>query len=129
MDGRPATPAPAGLSLVIPAYNEAAGIRQAIEEADCALAELVSDYEILVVDDGSRDETARQVEAAAQMRPRVRLLRHSANRGYGAALRTGFEAARFDRIAFTDADAQFDLSDLGLLLPLSDRYPLVVGWR
>jgi dolichol-phosphate mannosyltransferase len=117
------------LSLILPAYNEEAGIRQAIEEACAALTELTRAYEVLVVDDGSDDGTATIVAELAASRPQVRLLRHERNRGYGAALRTGFAAARFERVAFTDADCQFHLADLGRLLPLSDRYPLVVGWR
>src|SRR5713101_1309276 len=128
MEERHFSPIPARrrLSLVIPAYNEAAGIRQAIAEADAALAQLTSDYEILVVDDGSRDETAALVEETARCTPHLRLLRHTENRGYGAALRTGFEAARFDLIAFTDADCQFHLDDLKRLLPLAERDPVVV---
>ncbi|MHB1422473.1 MAG: glycosyltransferase [Gemmataceae bacterium] len=114
---------------MIPAYNEEAGIRQAVVEACAALAELTSAYEILVVDDGSSDDTAALVVELAASLPQVRLLRHESNRGYGAALRTGFVAARFERIAFTDADCQFHLADLGRLLPLSDRYPVVAGWR
>ena len=117
------------MSLVFPAYNEEAGIRQAVVEACNALEELTVDYEILVVDDGSRDDTAAIVAELAALLPRVRLLRHESNRGYGAALRTGFAAARFERVAFTDADCQFHLADLGRLLPLSDRYPVAVGWR
>ncbi|HEY7156620.1 MAG TPA: glycosyltransferase [Gemmataceae bacterium] len=117
------------VSLVLPAYNEEAAIGQAILEACTALAELTDAYEVLVVDDGSGDGTAAEVAELAASRPQVRLLRHEHNRGYGAALRTGFAAARFERVAFTDADCQFHLADLGRLLPLSDRYPLVVGWR
>lgn len=117
------------VSLVLPAYNEEAGIRQAVLEACEALAELTSAYEILVVDDGSQDDTAVIVAELAAERRQVRLLRHESNRGYGAALRTGFAAARYERVAFTDADCQFYLADLGRLLQLSDRYPLVVGWR
>src|SRR5260221_317466 len=97
------------LSLVLPAYNEQAGLRQAIAEADEALARHCADYEVLVVDDGSRDDTAAIAAGEATQRPHVRLLRHCVNRGYGAALRTGFEAARFDLVAFTDADCQFHL--------------------
>jgi dolichol-phosphate mannosyltransferase len=117
------------LSLILPAYNEEAGIRQAVVEADDALAALCDDYEILVVDDGSRDATAAITAEEAAIRPRVRLLRHPTNKGYGAALRTGFEAARFELVAFTDADCQFYLADLGRLLPLTDNYPIAVGWR
>jgi dolichol-phosphate mannosyltransferase len=128
MDGA-SQPLPYRLSLVLPAFNEEAGIRQAVLEADDALAGLVADYEVLVVDDGSCDGTAAVVEEIAASRSRVRLLRHGENRGYGAALRTGFEAASFELVAFTDADCQFHLADLGRLLPLTDRCPVVVGYR
>src|SRR5262245_48386633 len=97
----------AGLSLVIPAFNEAPVIAQAVLEADEALSYLFAEYEILVVDDGSSDATAKHV---AELFPTARLVRHRANRGYGAALRTGFEAARYDFVAFTDADCQFNLA-------------------
>lgn len=117
------------LSLVLPAYNEEGGIRQAVDEACAALAELTDAYEIIVVDDGSCDGTAAIVAELASQRRQVRLLRHTNNRGYGAALSSGFAAARYERVAFTDADCQFHLPDLGRLLPLSDRYPLVIGWR
>src|SRR5204862_5595868 len=109
--------------------NEADGIRRAVAEADAALARMNVRYEILVVDDGSADTTAATVRLARQEYPRVRLLRHPANRGYGAALRTGFAAARFGAVAFPDADCQFDLADLALLLPLADEYPVAVGYR
>src|SRR5262249_9633211 len=92
------------LSLVLPAYNEEAGLRQAIAGADGALARLADEYEVLVVDDGSHDGSAAIALDEASRRPRVRLLRHPVNRGYGSALRTGFEAVRFELVAFTDAD-------------------------
>jgi len=117
------------LSLVIPAWNECHTIQQAIAEADAALSTITADYEIIVVDDGSMDDTAALVEAAAQDNPQVRLLRHDGNRGYGAALRTGFEAARFPLVAFTDADCQFDLTELEYMLPLTERYDVTTGYR
>jgi 4-amino-4-deoxy-L-arabinose transferase-like glycosyltransferase len=117
------------LSLVIPSYNEAAGIRQAIAEADAALARLTVDYEILIVDDGSSDATAQIVNEESSHRPHLRLLQHSCNVGYGAALRTGFTAARFERVAFTDADCQFHLDDLAGLLCLAEHAPVAVGYR
>jgi dolichol-phosphate mannosyltransferase len=130
MDGRALSPS-AGrrLSLVLPAFNEEEGIRQAVAEADAALATLAEEYEIVVVDDGSADGTAAAVASEATRRPRVRLVRHATNLGYGAALRTGFEAARFDLVAFSDADCQFFPGDLGRLLPLTDEAPIVVGRR
>jgi dolichol-phosphate mannosyltransferase len=117
------------LSLVLPAYNEAAVIRQAVTEAEAALAERFAQFEILVVDDGSADATAAIVEEMLPTSPHVRLLRHGVNRGYGAALRTGFEAARFPLVAFTDADCQFDLTELGTLAALAEEYPIVAGYR
>src|SRR5206468_5702379 len=124
MDGRTRE-----LSLILPACNEAAGIREAITEADDALAQLADNYEILIVDDGSRDDTAAIVLDEAAQRPHVRLLQHETNSGYGAALRTGFEAARFDRVAFTDADCQFHLADLAPLLRLAEGHAVAVGYR
>src|SRR5262249_12866293 len=124
MDGRTRV-----LSLILPAYNEEAGIREAIAEADDALAQLADEYEIVVVADGSGEAPAAMVLDEAPRRPRVRLLRHETNRGYGAALRTGFEAARFDLVAFTDADCQFHLADLAPLLRLAEEHPIAVGYR
>jgi dolichol-phosphate mannosyltransferase len=117
------------LSLVIPAYNEADGIAHAIDEADAALALLGHTYEIIIVDDGSRDATAESVRAATRQHPSVRLVQHAENQGYGAALRSGFAAARGERIAFTDADCQFDLADLAPLLELTNEHPIAVGYR
>jgi dolichol-phosphate mannosyltransferase len=117
------------LSLVLPAWNEEDTIDQAVREAEAALAGLTAAYEIIVVDDGSIDRTAEIVDRLAAADPRVRLVRHERNRGYGAALRTGFEAARLDLVAFTDADCQFDLGELTYLLPLTRRYDIACGYR
>jgi 4-amino-4-deoxy-L-arabinose transferase-like glycosyltransferase len=117
------------LSLILPAYNEEAVIAQAVAEADEALRQFGVVYEIVVVDDGSQDQTATIVQQIMCDRPCVRLIRHDGNRGYGAALRTGFEAARGGRIAFTDADCQFHLADLALLIPLTEQHPVAVGYR
>jgi dolichol-phosphate mannosyltransferase len=118
-----------GLSLVVPAFNEAAVVRRVVWEADEVLSRLFARYEVVVVDDGSADGTADRVAELAAHLPHVRLVRHPANRGYGAALRTGFEAARHDLVAFTDADGQFDLTDLGWMAPLAGRVAVVAGYR
>ena len=117
------------LSLILPAYNEEAGIAQAVAEADDALRQFGVVYEIVVVDDGSQDQTATIVQKVMRDRPCVRLVCHDGNHGYGAALRTGFEAARGGRIAFTDADCQFHLADLALLIPFTADHPVAVGYR
>lgn len=121
---RPTRPA---LSLVIPAFNEAAGVRRAVIAADEVLSTHFPDHEVIVVDDGSSDGTADEVQAAGLLS--VRLVRHAHNRGYGAALRTGFEAARCPLVAFTDADEQFDLADLATLADLTGAAPIAVGYR
>ncbi|HEY2909400.1 MAG TPA: glycosyltransferase family 2 protein [Gemmataceae bacterium] len=119
----------ARLSLVIPAYNEAAAIEGAIAEAESALEQLFLEFEVLIVDDGSTDATAALTQRMLPSAPHTRLLRHDVNRGYGAALRTGFDAARYELVAFTDADCQFDLLDLGRMAKLAAHAPIVAGRR
>jgi len=132
---RPAPPRPldptktAGLTLILPAFNEEAVIGDAIREAAGALPRLAIRYEILVVDDGSSDDTFAVAMGEATRHRHVRVLRHETNRGYGAALRTGFEAASLPLVAFTDADCQFDLMDLARMTHLTDDYPIVAGYR
>lgn len=115
------------LSVVIPAYNEEATIRRALAEAEEALAVLGNVYEILIVDDGSTDRTAEIVAEVGG--PNVRLIRHGRNRGYGAALRTGFSEAEGDLVGFTDADCQFDLAELDRLILLCRDYDCACGYR
>lgn len=117
------------LSLVIPAFNEAAGIGDALAEAHVSLTDLGYDFEIIVVDDGSKDETAAIVSELANSYPEIRLITHSENLGYGASLRTGFQAARYELVAFTDSDGQFYLDDIADLVDLTQRHPIAVGWR
>ena len=100
------------ISLILPAWNEREGIANAIEEARVALEKISVHYEIIVVDDGSTDGTAAIVQQIASRSPTVRLIRHAQNDGYGAALRSGFAAAAMDLVVFTDADCQFDLTEL-----------------
>jgi dolichol-phosphate mannosyltransferase len=94
---------------------------------------LADKFEIIAVDDGSRDATASIAEALAEQHPDVvRLVRHPVNLGYGAALRSGFGAARYELIAFTDGDRQFKVADIGRLterLLTPDPPDVVVGFR
>jgi glycosyltransferase involved in cell wall biosynthesis len=89
----------------------------------------VDDFEVVIVDDGSRDGTGEQGRALAAENPRVRYVRHEANRGYGEAVRTGMLSATKEAIFFTDGDQQFDLADLGTLWPLLAERDVVVGYR
>ncbi len=117
------------LSVVFPAWNEVDNIDEAIDGAVRALDALCRRWEVIVVDDGSVDGTADRVRAWGQRDPRVRLLQHARNQGYGAALRSGFRAATLDHVFFTDSDLQFDLRELALLLPHTRSYDIVAGYR
>ncbi len=124
------SPLVAGLSVILPAYNEEENIGTAIDRALDVLPRLAESWEVIVVDDGSRDRTP----AVAQQRvdahyPRVRLVVHEVNHGYGAALRTGFSRARHDLVFYTDADNQFDISELAHALPMMSDYDVLVGFR
>ena len=118
-----------GISLILPAYNEQEVIAQAVREADEALSSLTGDYEILVVDDGSTDSTAETLDRLARQFGNLHVLRQPRNLGYGAALRRGFEAATKGLVGFTDADCQFDLSELERLAYLARDYDIVCGYR
>ena len=103
------------LSYFFPAHNEAANLRSLVEEALATLPALADRFEIIVVDDGSRDETPAIADELAAAHPEVRAVHHTTNLGYGAALRSGFAAAGFDHLAFTDGDRQFKVADIGRL--------------
>lgn len=123
---------PAGpwhLSIVLPAYDEEGNIVEAVQRAGRVASRLCDDYEIIVVDDGSRDSTARLVRSISAQDSRVRLVAHETNRGYGEALRTGFRASRMDLVFFTDADNQFDMYELSKFLPWIDKVDVVAGYR
>ena len=117
------------LSIFFPAFNEEAIIAKTVADASRVAAAVADDYEVIVVDDGSRDGTAAVVESIAAANATVRLVKHERNRGYGAALRSGFSAARKRYVFFSDADGQFDLAELPKLLALLDQAPVVVGYR
>ena len=117
------------LSLVLPAYNEAANIEAVVERAMSVLPGVVDDFEVIIVDDGSVDGTAEIIGRLATADPRVRAVRHEVNRGYGSALTTGFDTATGDQIMFMDADQQFDIADINALLPYVGHYDIVAGYR
>jgi glycosyltransferase involved in cell wall biosynthesis len=117
------------VSIVLPALDEEANIARAIAEATAAAERLFADHEIIVVDDGSRDRTGEFARAAADRDPRVRVISHAQNRGYGSALRTGFLASRLDFVFFTDADLQFDVGEIARLLPFAGLVDVVAGYR
>ncbi|MGD9762661.1 MAG: glycosyltransferase family 2 protein [Candidatus Binatia bacterium] len=117
------------MSVVLPAYNEEANIERVVRQVAGYLDARGLDYEILPVNDGSRDRTGEILARLAQEMPRVRPQTHPGNRGYGAALRTGFDAAAKRYVFYMDGDGQFDIADLDKLLPLATEDAIVTGFR
>jgi glycosyltransferase involved in cell wall biosynthesis len=119
-----------GLSIVLPARNEEANIRKAVEQAEAVASRVAKQFEVIVVDDGSTDGTRCAVEhMILNGHPHLRLISHQPNLGYGAALRTGFEHSQHELVFFTDSDNQFDVSELEYFMPLMADYDLVTGFR
>lgn len=119
----------AGVTILLPCFNEEGNIAAAVAEAREAARAAAHAYEIVVVDDGSNDRTGELARRLAASDPCVRVCAHERNRGYGAALRTGIDAATMPWLLLTDADLQFDLAQLTELTPLAASYDLIIGRR
>ncbi len=117
------------LSLVLPAHNEADNIAAVVGRGLSVLPKVVCDFEIIVVNDGSQDATPAIADKLAAEHANVRVVHHPVNRGYGAALTSGFAEARGDLIMFMDSDRQFDISDITALAPYVPHYDIVAGYR
>ena len=118
------------ISAVLPAYNEVAVIAQTVRRTHAALRACgVADFQVVVVDDGSRDGTAGAARSVAAELGDIVVVTHDQNQGYGGALRTGFETADREAVFLMDSDAQFDPADLALLLPHWGEDTLVAGYR
>lgn len=119
-----------GVSVVLPAYNEEAVIADTITRCVEVLTIIAPDYEIIVVDDGSRDRTGSIADALAAVNPRIRVVHNQLNRGYGGALIAGFDAAVKSLLFFMDSDGQFDIQDLAILLAQREHgHRIVLGFR
>ena len=117
------------LSVVMPAHNEEAAIAETVHGVVAALTAWVEDFEVIVVNDGSKDSTGAIVEEIVSHDPRVRVIHHPVNQGYGAALVSGFEAITKDLAFFMDSDGQFDIHDLERFFPLINEFDAVLGYR
>jgi glycosyltransferase involved in cell wall biosynthesis len=129
VESRPRVPA---LSYFFPAHNEAENIEALVAEALAELPKLADEFEIICVDDGSRDATPQLADKLAASDPHVRAVHHAVNQGYGAAVRTGLRSARFDLVSFSDGDRQFKVADLARLLERMarpDNPDVVAGYR
>jgi glycosyltransferase involved in cell wall biosynthesis len=122
---------PITLSIFFPAHNEEENIATTIATARSVADQspFIREWEIIVVDDGSTDRTALIAEAFSKEDPRIRLVRHATNQGYGAALKTGMASASMDYVFFTDADLQFDIAEIQNLLTHISHYDVVIGYR
>lgn len=117
------------LSLVFPAFNEADNLPTLLESAIKIGDRLLVDFEIVIVDDGSRDRSAALLDAWSKRDARIISVHHPTNLGYGAALRAGLRQARGELVFFSDADLQFDLNEIAKLLEHTEDVEVVVGFR
>jgi glycosyltransferase involved in cell wall biosynthesis len=117
------------ISAVLPAFNEEQVIAASVAAMVKTFEALGADYEVIVVNDGSRDRTAAILTELGQANPRVRMVSHERNQGYGAAVWTGFISATKELVFLTDGDKQFDVDELSLLLPMMDGADMVIGFR
>lgn len=100
-----------------------------VKQAAQFLPTVAEKFEIIVVNDGSTDQTAAVTKNLQKQYPQLRLVSHEENLGYGASLRTGFEASRYDWIFYTDGDAQFDMTELAKFIPYTQEYEVILGYR
>jgi len=119
-----------GLSVFFPAYNDSGTIASLVITALRSARKLTPDHEVIVVNDGSADNTAEILDELARTYPEVRIVHHERNRGYGGALRTGFATATRDLVFYTDGDAQYDPAEMELLWRrFDDSVDVVNGYK
>lgn len=116
------------LSLVFPAYNEAGNVEEAVKQAQRVLPKIAKEYEIIVVNDGSKDLTLQIAKRLALKDKHIKIVNQK-NKGYGGAIKSGFRKAKYDWIFFTDCDLQFDLEELEKFIPFHKDYELILGYR
>jgi glycosyltransferase involved in cell wall biosynthesis len=117
------------LSVFFPAYNEEENIARTVENALKVLPSFVENFEVIIVNDGSRDHTKEVAEELAGKHENVKVVSHEKNRGYGAALKTGLTSSKYENIFFTDGDEQFDIKEIERLLPLVPECDIAAGFR
>jgi glycosyltransferase involved in cell wall biosynthesis len=118
-----------GLSVFLPSHNEEGNLERVVMAFSATLPRVTSDYEIIVVDDGSRDRTGQIADRLASADPHVRVIHHEINRGYGGAVISGIAAATRPWVLLCDGDGQFDAEDVQALAAYAGDYDLIVGHR
>jgi glycosyltransferase involved in cell wall biosynthesis len=119
----------AELSIFFPFWDEEENIERVVHDAVKVAQSVANKWEIIMIDDGSKDRTHEIVKSLSRQDSRLRVVHHPINRGYGAALRSGLEAAKYDFIVFTDGDGQFDFSEVIKFLEKIENADLVIGFR
>ncbi len=122
-------PKVSSLSIFFPAYNEEANVENMIRLAQKVLPEVAVQWEIIPVNDGSKDKTGEIIDRLAKEDPKIHPVHHEKNKGYGGAVISGYNASKYDFIFFTDGDLQFDLREITLLIEKLDEGDLVLGYR
>jgi len=117
------------VSCVLPAYNEQECIEEAVIAARKALQLNTEEFEIIAVDDGSTDNTLEILNGLKSIVPELTVVKHDCNIGYGAALKDGFLISRYDLVFYTDSDLQFDITEIEKLLPFTNEFDIVTGYR
>jgi glycosyltransferase involved in cell wall biosynthesis len=118
------------ISVFLPVFNDQATIEGLVTDALSVLPSLTNDYEVVLVDDGSTDNSGAIADELARTRAHVKVIHHGQNQGYGAALQTGFQHATGDLIFYTDGDGQYDVLELALMVPLmTDGVDVVNGYK
>lgn len=117
------------LSVFFPLFNEEGNVEEDVKKAVNVLEKLNLEYEIILVNDGSKDKTGEIAEQIAKENSKVRVIRHQKNLGYGEALKSGFYNAKYDTIVYTDGDGQFDFAEVNKFLEKIDQNDLLIGYR
>ncbi len=117
------------LSFFFPAYNEEGNVEPVVRDALATLPRFADEFEVIIVDDGSRDRTPEIADRLAASDPRVRVVHHPRNRGYGGAVRSGLTSSRNAFIFYTDGDQQFRLDDLSRLIDALGDHDAAIGYR
>jgi len=117
------------ITIFFPCYNEEQNVERVTREALAVAKSISDDYEIIIVNDGSKDRTGEIADRLARENPAVRTIHHEKNLGYGAALQSGFKNATKELVFYTDGDGQFKIEEIVKLLPLIEEYDIVSGYR
>lgn len=117
------------LSIFFPFWNEGKNVQRVVGLAVPIANRIAEKWEIIIVDDGSTDDTLKKGNVLASKNPNIRVVTHAPNRGYGAALKEGLENAKYDYVVFTDGDGQFDFSQVNKFVEEISNCDMVIGYR